>query len=187
MATCESNDNDVGRMEKRAKAANKMCIKCKSVKPGALIKNLVYCKDCLQALVVQKFKKSIDETINNDTAPSSILAIAFSGGLGSTLLLELVAGTLCASSHRRSRRHRWDSIHIIYIDDSKALSMIDKDSRPAINVQSILEKYPDYHLTKVPIENAFSSSSNDGKLPPHVHNVDSILKQLLQLRLSALT
>lgn len=161
MAACESNDRDVGRMEKKAKHANKMCIKCKEIKPGALIKNLVYCKGCLQALVVQKFKKSIDEVLNIDTAPSSVLAIAFSGGLGSTLLLELVAATLCASGNRRSRRHRWEHIHVIHIDDSKALSSVGRDPRPVIDFEAVLAKYPDYHLTQIPIENAFCSSINN--------------------------
>lgn len=162
MASCELEDKNVEKMEKKARNVIKACIKCKESKGGALIRNLVYCKGCLQTLVLQKFKKSIEETINSDKAPLSTLAIAFSGGLGSTLLLELVATTLCASNSRRSRRYRWEKVHVIFIDDSIAFNTIDDGPKPIADIDSIVGRYSDLCLTKVPIEKAFDPSGTYG-------------------------
>lgn len=66
-----------------------------------MIRHAVYCKDCFLFLVIGRFRKSLEPYINDFgreshrkrqkslKAPGDVM-IAFSGGLGSTVLLDLV-------------------------------------------------------------------------------------------------
>ncbi|KAJ2926929.1 hypothetical protein H1R20_g10174, partial [Candolleomyces eurysporus] len=87
---------------------SKICVKCKEREGHIVIRHAVYCKTCFFPLVSTRFRKVLGPTINPARssakaanvrggrlrgrleAPGSLL-IAFSGGLGSTVLLDLVA------------------------------------------------------------------------------------------------
>jgi cytoplasmic tRNA 2-thiolation protein 2 len=163
MASCEIDQTgQEDLMEKRKRVLNKACIKCKCTQTNLVVRGLVYCKPCIQALVVQRFKRSINQVIPPAQAASTVLALGFSGGLGSTLLLDLVAQVLSADS-KRTRHHRWERIHVIHVDDSN----VNAQQNPRISVQArdidnALSSYPHLTLVKVPLENAFEGAQSSG-------------------------
>jgi cytoplasmic tRNA 2-thiolation protein 2 len=155
MASCEidqTRQEDV--MQKRKRVLSKVCIKCKCTQANLVVRGLVYCKPCIQALVVQRFKRSVNEAIPPAEAASTVLAVGFSGGLGSTLLLDLVAQILSAGS-KRTRHHRWERIHVIHVDDSNVNAKQDR----GWDIDNALSSYPHLTLVKVPLENAFEAGS----------------------------
>ncbi|KAG8863923.1 hypothetical protein FRC20_010456 [Serendipita sp. 405] len=82
MASCDINANpSEERMPKRRKTSTKTCIKCKQDNGCLVLRGLVYCRKCTQALVTQKFKRVIDEVIDPHEASDAVLAIGYSGGL----------------------------------------------------------------------------------------------------------
>lgn len=159
MASCEIPVGGEERMQKRRKGLGKTCIKCKRDAGALVLRGLVYCRPCTEALVVQRFRKVIDDHIPPNSASSSILAIAYSGGLGSTLLLELVANIL-GSSSTRSRKHRWDHIDVIYVDQSAIEDLSGYQGPSSAEVQRIVTSYPDFRLTQVPLEACFDEGSD---------------------------
>lgn len=157
MASCGVNEESE-QMKRRGKVRSKTCIKCKSTRGNVLIRDLAYCRVCLEALVLQRFKRAIDENIPANNASASILALGYSGGLGSTLLLDLVAQSLSVSA-KRTRRHRWDAIHVIYVDTANA-STYSGLSPTTEDIQRVVSTYPGLHLTVIPLENAFLNTGS---------------------------
>ncbi|KAG8860718.1 hypothetical protein FRB91_001421 [Serendipita sp. 411] len=154
MASCDINANaSEERMPKKRKTSTKTCIKCKQDNGCLVLRGLVYCRKCTQALVTQKFKRVIDEVIDPHEASDAVLAIGYSGGLGSSLILHLVAQSLCPST-RRTRRHTWDRIHVVYIEQDVVSGYIDHKVELK-EIESVVAKYPHFHLTKVPLEKCF--------------------------------
>lgn len=144
-------------MPKRRKIRSKSCIKCKVESGHLLVRGLVYCKTCLQALVVQNFKKSINEYISPATSSSAVLALGFSGGLGSTLLLHLVAQSLVSNS-QRTRRHRWEEVHVIHVYNSGDL----EETETLSKIEEAVATYPSFRLTAVSIDESFATPGHEG-------------------------
>jgi cytoplasmic tRNA 2-thiolation protein 2 len=159
MASCEVG-NAEELMLRRRRILSKSCIKCKGDGGHLLVRGLVYCKSCLQALVVQKFKKSIDECIRPATSPSAVLAVGFSGGLGSTVLLHLVAQSLVSNS-QRTRRHRWDEIHIMHVYDRSSSGLLG-DENALDKIESAVAAYPSFRLVTVPMDQSFAGVEYEG-------------------------
>lgn len=155
-------------MPKRRKIRSRSCIKCKGEKGHLLVRGLVYCKTCLQALVVQNFKKSINECITPATSSSTVLAVGYSGGLGSTLLLHLVAQSLVSNS-QRTRRHRWDEVHVIHVHDPS----IPGDEDTLAKIESAVAAYPSFHLTLVPLDQSFAGGGYEGSPASSLHTFRS--------------
>jgi hypothetical protein len=141
-------------MTKTRRTYGKACIKCKCEKGNLAVRGLVYCRGCLSSLVVQKFKRTLDEVISPDDASSTVLAIAFSGGLGSSLLLHLVTQHLCASATRRTRRYHWERVILIHIEENAAYG---DASFEEVDLTSIETTYSNVTVIRVPIEQSFES------------------------------
>ncbi|KAF8867804.1 hypothetical protein BD779DRAFT_1229419, partial [Infundibulicybe gibba] len=77
---------------------SKECVKCKINTGNIVIRHAVYCKECFFSLVSTKFRRSLEPSVNPDPdqprrkalKASGNLLLACSGGLGSTVLLDLV-------------------------------------------------------------------------------------------------
>lgn len=160
MASCEVGSNAEDLMPRRLRIRSKSCIKCKGDSGNLLVRGLVYCKSCLQALVVQKFKKSVDECIRPTNSPSAVLAVGYSGGLGSTILLHLVAQSLVSNS-QRTRRHRWDEIHIIHVYDPSLPGLLG-DGNALDKIESAVAAYPAFRLVTVPMDKSFAGAEYEG-------------------------
>ena len=160
MASCEIGNNTEELMPRRRRILSTSCIKCKAERGHLLVRGLVYCKACLQALVVQKFKKSIDEAIRPATSSSAVLAVGFSGGLGSTVLLHLVAQCLVLNS-QRTRRHRWDEVHVIHVYQ-RSSSGPPGDENTLDKIRSAVAAYPSFRLTTIPMEESFTGGTYNG-------------------------
>ncbi|KAF5391537.1 hypothetical protein D9757_002368 [Collybiopsis confluens] len=87
-------------MDRRLKYdRSKACIKCKINAGRIVVRHAVYCKDCFPTLLSTKVKRSLEPHINPRTElsrrkslkASGNLLIGFSGGLGSTVLLDLIS------------------------------------------------------------------------------------------------
>jgi cytoplasmic tRNA 2-thiolation protein 2 len=164
MASCEIGSNAEELMPRRRKILSKSCIKCKTDSGNLLVRGLVYCKACLQTLVVQKFKKSIDECIRPAASSSAVLAVGFSGGLGSTVLLHLVAQSLVSNS-QRTRRHRWDEIHIIHVYDLNSSGLMGSEN-VLDKIESAVAAYPSFRLSSVPMDQSFEGDEYGGLSVP---------------------
>jgi cytoplasmic tRNA 2-thiolation protein 2 len=74
-------------------------------------------RTCSLALVEQRFKRAIDSSLpqkREDNPPC--LAIAYSGGLGSTVLLDLASRLLAPNGRDNSPRRRWKDIRVLHIE-----------------------------------------------------------------------
>lgn len=95
----------------------------------------MFYRDCFTPLITTKFRQALETHINHVSAgprrgalkPSGSLLIAFSGGLGSSVLLDLVHRTYCAhvggdelkGGKEHPRRNRvWKKIHVCYVETS---------------------------------------------------------------------
>ncbi|KAL4255148.1 hypothetical protein AB1N83_012186 [Pleurotus pulmonarius] len=78
---------------------SKECVKCKARNGNIVIRHVVYCRECFLPLVNTKFRKILQPSINEklhgprqkSLRASGNLTIGLSGGLGSTVLMDLVA------------------------------------------------------------------------------------------------
>ncbi|KIK63041.1 hypothetical protein GYMLUDRAFT_41346 [Collybiopsis luxurians FD-317 M1] len=78
---------------------SKLCIKCKVNSGRVVVRHAVYCKDCFPALLTSKVKRLLEPYINpspelsrrKSLKASGNLLIGYSGGLGSTVLLDLIS------------------------------------------------------------------------------------------------
>ncbi|PVF95860.1 hypothetical protein CPB86DRAFT_827658 [Serendipita vermifera] len=155
MSTCQVSSEGQEQMIKSRRSYNKACIKCKCDKGNLAVRGLVYCRRCLSSLVVQKFKKAVDDVIPSDDAPSAVLSIAFSGGLGSSLLFHLVTQHLCASVTRRTRRHHWEKVYLIHIEESAAYNALSDNVYEEVDLMDIETNHPNVTVIRVPIEHSF--------------------------------
>ncbi|CAA7267029.1 unnamed protein product [Cyclocybe aegerita] len=104
MASCDNpNVDSDALMTRRQKydGKTKICVKCKEGAGNIVIRYAVYCKTCFFPLIQMRFKKSLEPSINpvpdgarrKTLKAGGSLVVAFSGGTGSTALLDLVAKT----------------------------------------------------------------------------------------------
>nr|GAT60715.1 predicted protein [Mycena chlorophos] len=132
-------------MQRRTKYdKTRQCIKCREKQGNVVIRHAVYCKDCFFPTAVSKFKRVLDPAIalpgsgsktKKGLKASGNLCIGFSGGLGSTVLLDLIALNYYSSekaewgsSRRRNGgtehpRHEpvWEKASVCYIEVAGAL------------------------------------------------------------------
>jgi cytoplasmic tRNA 2-thiolation protein 2 len=97
------------------------------------LKVFLLTRGCFSPLVTTKFRQALEPHINHVSTgprrgalkPSGGLLIAFSGGLGSSVLLDLVHQIYCANlgsdalkgGREHPRRNRvWKSIHVCYVE-----------------------------------------------------------------------
>lgn len=108
------------------------CVRCKVSRGNIVIRHAVYCKNCFFPLVSHKFRRALEPTVNlkpdgpRRTAlkPAGNLLVGFSGGLGSTVLLDLIHQTYVSlenvpaqggTEHPRHERV-WPRVSVCYVE-----------------------------------------------------------------------
>ncbi|EEB91764.1 hypothetical protein MPER_09827, partial [Moniliophthora perniciosa FA553] len=97
-------------MDRRPKFdKSKVCVRCKVNTGNIVIRHAVYCKACFPTMLTTKVKRSLDPHINE--APdvprrkalkaSGNLLVGFSGGLGSTVALDLISSIYFPNPEKR--------------------------------------------------------------------------------------
>ncbi|KAJ3777100.1 hypothetical protein FB446DRAFT_718647 [Lentinula raphanica] len=156
---------------------SKICIKCKVNTGAIVIRHAVYCKECFPALLNSKIRRILEPHINakpelsrkKSLKASGNLLVAFSGGLGSTVLLDLISriylspwteeeveGNLKGGKDHPRNQPVWKSVSICYVEIASGFpGMTDK----TIKIQQILrEKYKTLEFIPLRLEDAFDMS-----------------------------
>ncbi|KAI0250288.1 hypothetical protein BJV78DRAFT_1322562 [Lactifluus subvellereus] len=155
--------------KKRKFDRSRVCVKCKTNSGNLVIRHSVYCKDCFTPLISTKFRQALEPLINHVPAgprrgalkPSGGLLIGFSGGLGSSVLLDLVHKVYCTSvgddelkgGREHPRRNRvWKKIHVCYVETSDAFP---EARQPPLLIREAVARYDGYEFIPVRIQDAF--------------------------------
>ncbi|KAI0775303.1 hypothetical protein BD413DRAFT_471374 [Trametes elegans] len=161
-------------MQRRKKYdKTKNCVKCKVAEGNLVIRHAVYCKDCFLHLIVHKFRRALEPTINpkpdgprrTTLKPAGNLLIGFSGGLGSSVLLDLIhrcyialdKSTMPADGGRDHPRHErvWKKVTVCYVEVCDAFpGMQDKTHQ----ITEYLKRYDELHFVCLRIQDAFDRS-----------------------------
>ncbi|KAJ7158729.1 hypothetical protein C8R46DRAFT_1354647 [Mycena filopes] len=109
MADCgnPASEQDALMLRRAKFDKTRICIKCRTNPGNVVIRHSVYCKECFFPMVATKFRKVLEPSINvlpdgtrkKGLRPAGDLCIGFSGGLGSTVLLDLVNESYFNNSH----------------------------------------------------------------------------------------
>ncbi|KZT19031.1 hypothetical protein NEOLEDRAFT_1124699 [Neolentinus lepideus HHB14362 ss-1] len=179
---------------------SKMCIKCKENRGNIVVRHAVYCKVCFVLMLNQKFKRSLEPTINpvpdgprkKSLSPLGNLVIAFSGGLGSTVLLDLVHrgyissrkprqdGDISTSRKDPKNEMVWKEVRVCYVEVCGAFpGMRDRTD----DVRRVVESYDGFEFVPMRVEDAFDERwwesvggrPVEGQLGVDVMNEDLIL------------
>ncbi|PFH53008.1 hypothetical protein AMATHDRAFT_84234 [Amanita thiersii Skay4041] len=163
---------------------SKLCVKCKLNPGNVVIRHSVFCKTCFFPLVTTKFKRGLDPYINpkSDASrrktlkASGNLLLSFSGGLGSTVLIDLVNQCYLApfavtedgkpkggKDHPRNGRV-WKKVTVCYVETSSAYS----GARDRLeDVRQVVNQYQNVEFIPLRIEDAFNEdwwTQNGGRL-----------------------
>ncbi|KAI0065098.1 hypothetical protein BV25DRAFT_1851290 [Artomyces pyxidatus] len=148
---------------------SRTCVKCKVNLGNLVIRHAVYCKECFTPLIASRFRHAFEPHINLVPAgprrgllkPSGDLLIGFSGGLGSTVLLDLVHRTYIGRTFRKEVRggkehprndRVWTNIRVCYVDISDAFPEMENRT---YSVQKAVETYEDFEFVLVRLQDAF--------------------------------
>ncbi|KAJ3997417.1 hypothetical protein F5050DRAFT_1752364 [Lentinula boryana] len=159
---------------------SKFCIKCKLNSGAIIVRHAVYCKECFPALLSSKVKRILEPQINpnpelsrkKSLKASGNLLVGFSGGLGSTVLLDLISRIYL--SHRteikkeegvnKSRGGKdhprnepvWKMVSVCYVEVASGFpGMTDKTQKIH---QLLQENYESLEFIPIRLENAFDLS-----------------------------
>ncbi|KAJ6576474.1 hypothetical protein DFH09DRAFT_361875 [Mycena vulgaris] len=101
MASCgnPATEEDALMLRRAKFDKTRICIKCRANPGNVVIRHAVYCKECFFPMMSTKFRRTLEPSINiipdgprkKGLKPAGNLCLAFSGGLGSTVLLDLVS------------------------------------------------------------------------------------------------
>ncbi|KAI0303838.1 hypothetical protein B0F90DRAFT_1334879 [Multifurca ochricompacta] len=154
---------------KRKFDRSRICVKCK-INPGNLvIRHSVYCKGCFTPLIFTKFHQALEPYINHVSVgprrgalkPSGALLIGFSGGLGSSVLLDLVYQRYCANvgsdnlkgGREHPRKNKvWQKIYVCYVEVS---DIFPETSDRTAQIREAIARYDGFELIPVRIQDAF--------------------------------
>lgn len=155
---------------KRKSDTSRICVKCKTNTGNLVIRHSVYCKDCFTLLVSTKFRQALEPHINHVPSgprrgalkPSGSLLIGFSGGLGSTVLLDLVHEIYCAKpgseglkggkEHPRKNKV-WKKIYVCYVETSDAWP---EASDITEQIREAVARYEGFEFIPVRMQDAFN-------------------------------
>ncbi|KAH6909097.1 hypothetical protein BKA70DRAFT_1426245 [Coprinopsis sp. MPI-PUGE-AT-0042] len=98
---------------------SKQCVKCKENPGNIVIRHAVYCKICFVPLIVTRFKKTLEPTVNpkpdgprrKGLKAAGGVVIGYSGGLGSTVLLDIVAKSYFLAPPTETGKARGGTAH----------------------------------------------------------------------------
>ncbi|EIN04897.1 hypothetical protein PUNSTDRAFT_107745 [Punctularia strigosozonata HHB-11173 SS5] len=189
-------EQDALMTRKRKYDKAKICVKCKSKPGNAVFRHAVYCKDCFVPHVWYKFGKALEPYINpgphgprkKSLNPTGNLCIGYSGGMGSTVLLDLVhrcyfagrdaaddaEGEIGADGGARHPRHGrvWKHATVCFVDTGAAYGVA-PDFQPQI--KSVLSAYPEFEFIPISLEDAFDPAwwnSVHGDIPHNDLGID---------------
>ncbi|TFY82833.1 hypothetical protein EWM64_g1175 [Hericium alpestre] len=149
---------------------SRMCVKCKEAEGNIVIRHAVYCKACFTPLIEVKFRRTFEPHINripdgprkSALRPAGDLLLGYSGGLGSTVLLDLMhrrylsktpssAKESGGKAHPRNERV-WTNIRVCYVETCDAFSgMRDRTEE----VRSAVNQYEGFEFIPLRIQDAF--------------------------------
>ncbi|KAH7925493.1 hypothetical protein BV22DRAFT_1104929 [Leucogyrophana mollusca] len=179
MSSCgnpQSTDADE-LMPRRLKfGRSRVCVRCRENPGNIVIRHAVYCRDCFSPLVTMKFRKALQPAINASAGTSKRprlkaegnLLMAFSGGLGSSVLLDIIHSTYFSGQppvdedgnpvggkkHPRNASV-WPSASVCYVEVCSAFpGMRDRTEE----VRGAVEQYPSFEFVPLRVEDAFDKS-----------------------------
>ncbi|KIJ11958.1 hypothetical protein PAXINDRAFT_177237 [Paxillus involutus ATCC 200175] len=153
------------------------CIKCKLNPGNIVIRHAVYCKDCFTPLVTLKFRRALEPLVNAHSGTSKrpklkasgSLTLGFSGGLGSSVLLDILYKTYFANqppsvdpsgeprggaNHPRNT-NVWSSCAVCYVEVCNAFN----ETRDRTEeIRTALAPYPKLDFIPLRLEDAFDQS-----------------------------
>ncbi|KAF8638253.1 hypothetical protein AX17_002275 [Amanita inopinata Kibby_2008] len=152
---------------------SKKCVKCKVNWGNVVVRHAVFCKTCFFPFVTTKFKRALDPYINAEAGvsrrkslkASGNLLLGFSGGLNSTVLLDLVnqcyvspSGSTLDGKPRGGKDHPrngqvWNKVRVCYVETCAAFPGIANDRTD--DVRKVVERLEPFEFIPVRIEHAF--------------------------------
>ncbi|TFK94023.1 hypothetical protein K466DRAFT_580321 [Polyporus arcularius HHB13444] len=158
-------------MQRRKKYdKTKICVRCKDAQGNIVIRHTVYCKNCFTPLLIHKFRRVLEPTVNpkpdgpRRTAlkPAGNLVIGFSGGLGSSVLLDLVhrcyvaldKSTMPTEGGRDHPRHErvWKKVTVCYVEVCDAFPGMDDRTD---EIARFVSRYDELDFVPLRIQHAF--------------------------------
>ncbi|KAH9838649.1 uncharacterized protein C8Q71DRAFT_752306 [Rhodofomes roseus] len=148
----------------------KFCVKCKEAQGSIVIRHAVYCKDCFSPLITHKFRRGLEPSVNQKAdgprrtalKPDGNLLVGFSGGLGSTVLLDLVhrcyvsmdQSTMPSDGGKNHPRHEkvWNRVTVCYVEISGAFPAM-RDRTP--DVEQYVATYEGLDFVSLRLQDAF--------------------------------
>ncbi|KAK7691100.1 hypothetical protein QCA50_006203 [Cerrena zonata] len=152
---------------------SRICVKCKENLGKIVVRHAVYCKDCFFPFMSFKFRRSLEPFVNakpdgpRKTAlkPTGDILVGFSGGLGSSVLLDLihrsyVSPNLVQTNPEGGRDHPrkdrvWKNVNICYVEVSDAFTQM-KDNTE--DIRHSIERYKGLEFTPLRAQDAFDPS-----------------------------
>lgn len=164
-------------MPRRLKFGNtKDCVRCRFKLGNIVIRHAVYCKECFTPMVDMKFRKALEPSVNARAGTSKRpklkasgnLCLGFSGGLGSSILLDIVHNTYFSTrpplddsgkprggtNHPRNASV-WPSCIVCYVEVCGAFAGMQDRTE---DIRSVVERYPSFDFVPLRIEDAFDGS-----------------------------
>ncbi|KAF8134912.1 hypothetical protein EV363DRAFT_1256750 [Boletus edulis] len=176
MSSCGNPSTDQDALMPRRLRFNKGkdCIKCKANPGKIVIRHAVYCKECFIPLVMLKFRRSLEPSVNASAGTSKrpklkasgSLVLGFSGGLGSSILLDMVHKTYFVNESSANGEARggtnhprsasvWTSCAVCYVEVCSAFP----ETRDRTNeIIKALAPYPKFDFIPLRLEYAFDDS-----------------------------
>lgn len=164
----------------------RVCVKCRTSEGNIVIRHAVYCKECFTPLITTKFRRALEPHINylpdgprrSALKPSGDLLVGFSGGLGSTVLLDLVHRIYIAKrrtengsggkAHPKTTRV-WKNVRVCYVEICDAFpGMRDRTAE----IEAAVGRYEGFEFIPLRIQDAFdpcwweTASGGSSKSPP---------------------
>ncbi|KAJ7104125.1 hypothetical protein B0H15DRAFT_9205 [Mycena belliarum] len=167
----------------------RVCIKCRENPGNVVIRHAVYCKECFFPMMAGKFRKTLEPAVNpvpdgprkKGLKPAGNLCLGFSGGLGSSVLLDLVSrsyfSTYAGEDAKGGTDHPrntsvWKKATVCYVEICGALP----GTRDRTNeVRAVVERYKHFDFVPLRIEDAFDDAWWEmvgGRRPEAHFNVD---------------
>ncbi|KAJ7227220.1 hypothetical protein GGX14DRAFT_510835 [Mycena pura] len=185
-------------MQRRTKFdKTRLCWKCREKVGNVVIRHAVYCRECFFPIITTKFKRALEPFINpgNETRrqglkPAGNLCVAFSAGLGSTVLLDLISRLYFSAetggwTGRGGTDHPrnapvWKKTTICYVETSSALPGTRDRTE---DVRAVVAQYAGFaSFVPLRLEDAFDDAwwgKVGGRPPPSHVSVDLADEELL--------
>ncbi|KAJ7707675.1 hypothetical protein B0H17DRAFT_1192132 [Mycena rosella] len=198
MASCgnPATEQDALMLRRTKFDKTRVCIKCRTNPGNVVIRHAVYCKECFFPMMSTKFRRTLEPSINaipngprkKGLKPAGNLFLGFSGGLGSTVLLDLVSqcyfsnptGEDAAKGGTDHPRNAsvWKKATVCYVEMCNALpGTRDRTDE----MRAAVEHYGHFDFLPLRIENAFDDAwwqKVGGQRPESHFNVDLANEEL---------